>query len=69
MTKTIVTKRIFRKVTKQRAKSEINLVKARIRYVKLRNAHEVLKFRTIELHGCRTDRRSLRQLKSKVRKR
>jgi hypothetical protein len=69
MPKTTVTKRIYRGLVKKRARSEINLLRARIKYARLRNSYEVLKNRTIDLHGSRSTMRGLRQLKTKVRRR
>ena len=67
MMKTRLTKTIFRRRVKERAKSELRILKARIRYATRKNHHDALKYRTTELHGCRTCWRDLMQQKTKVR--
>ena len=51
MVKTVITRAIFKSIAKRRAKSEIQVVKARIKYSRALTAYESKQFYSTEAHG------------------
>jgi len=69
MVKTVITRTIFKSIVKRRVKSEILVLKSRIKYSKALAAYEGKQFHGTEAHGDKPPcRHYLRSWRSKIRK-